>query len=444
MPWGAGARHHQDPRGVDVGFDGISSSTYERIGTGQVSDCYRIFFAESKEPNSNTNTLTSPPPAQQHRKPSPTAILKVASTSATSRRASLSLSLYEREVRFYSEPAPCIGARHDGAARASLAYSYHSSFRAEDGSFCLLLADAGADAVVGDDIAGATLAQARTAMAALGRLQRVGRDEQHRTEWKGKKWLNRGRQIDQSRLRALYGGEVREKLVGVFNLFAEGQRAEGKGRIQGLVHGDYRLDDMLFAAEEGVREREGTVSWGPAMSDVASFLGTALGVERGAVSRRDALPWSGFGSSTRWHEAQCSSSSNGDDARKAVAGKTRELTKHAVLATSCDARDELPVASDIELETEREQDEKSSADNAAAPLKLHLEARGHGPLRLVDPVSTGNGDGEDDVRNGDARSKPRVALFPRAWGTVTTSDGRRGVAWVEWNRGAGGGAIGTV
>jgi hypothetical protein len=41
--------------------------------------------------------------------------------------------------------------------------------------------------------------------------------------------------------------------------------------------------------------------------------------------------------------------------------------------------------------------------------------RGHAPLRLVAP------DGH-------------VAQFPRAWATVSASDGRRGAGSIEWNR----------
>ena len=28
----------------------------------------------------------------------------------------------------------------------------------------------------------------------------------------------------------------------------------------------------------------------------------------------------------------------------------------------------------------------------------------------------------------------RISHFPRAWATVTTDDGRRGIGWLEWNR----------
>jgi hypothetical protein len=44
-----------------------------------------------------------------------------------------------------------------------------------------------------------------------------------------------------------------------------------------------------------------------------------------------------------------------------------------------------------------------------------VEVGGHAPIRLV------SSDGQ-------------VSHFPRAWVTVTTTDGRKGVGWIEWNR----------
>ena len=51
----------------------------------------------------------------------------------------------------------------------------------------------------------------------------------------------------------------------------------------GLVHGDYRLDNMLFGAQEGARAFTivdwQTVGWGPVMTDAAYFIGGALSVQ---------------------------------------------------------------------------------------------------------------------------------------------------------------------
>lgn len=50
--------------------------------------------------------------------------------------------------------------------------------------------------------------------------------------------------------------------------------------MRGLVHGDYRLDNMLFGAAGADRALTvvdwQTVSWGPAFTDLAYFLGCAL------------------------------------------------------------------------------------------------------------------------------------------------------------------------
>ncbi|MGD0455830.1 MAG: phosphotransferase, partial [Solirubrobacteraceae bacterium] len=51
----------------------------------------------------------------------------------------------------------------------------------------------------------------------------------------------------------------------------------------GLVHGDYRLDNMLFGADDAPRRFAvvdwQTVGWGPVMTDVSYFLGGSLTVE---------------------------------------------------------------------------------------------------------------------------------------------------------------------
>jgi hypothetical protein len=49
------------------------------------------------------------------------------------------------------------------------------------------------------------------------------------------------------------------------------------------------------------------------------------------------------------------------------------------------------------------------------PITATIAVQGHGPVRLIAP------DG-------------RVSNFARAWATVHTADGRRGVGWLEWNR----------
>ena len=65
------------------------------------------------------------------------------------------------------------------------------------------------------------------------------------------------------------------------------------------------------------------------------------------------------------------------------------------------SRDGLPLATTLSFEP--------------GGLTASIDVRGNAPVRLVAP------DG-------------RVSFFPRAWATVSTGDGRRGVGWLEWNR----------
>jgi len=105
-------------------------------------------------------------------------------------------------------------------------------------------------------------------------------------------WLNRESPMNQALIAQLYTGfidrygdeiapahrEVCERLVGGFDAFLAQEAAAD--RIHGLVHGDYRLDNMLFGQQGADRPLTvvdwQTVTWGPATTDVAYFLGCAL------------------------------------------------------------------------------------------------------------------------------------------------------------------------
>ena len=75
--------------------------------------------------------------------------------------------------------------------------------------------------------------------------------------------------------------EVCERLVGSFDAYLDAERRQTA--LHGLVHGDYRLDNMLFGQPGADRPLTvvdwQTVTWGPAMTDVAYFLGCALADE---------------------------------------------------------------------------------------------------------------------------------------------------------------------
>jgi hypothetical protein len=108
----------------------------------------------------------------------------------------------------------------------------------------------------------------------------------------GAEWLNRDAPISQALLEQLYNGfaeryadridarhrTVCDRLVAGFDLY----RDLNEGGSEGLVHGDYRLDNLLFGMDGADRPLTvvdwQTVTWGPAMTDLAYFLGCALPV----------------------------------------------------------------------------------------------------------------------------------------------------------------------
>ena len=122
----------------------VSDFAFERIGTGQMSECYRVSLTYA-DGDGGPNSL----------------VLKVAATDPVSRQTGLALGLYEREVRFYTDIAPQI----DGP----VAPCHHAAYDAQRGAFHLLLGDAG-PATVGDEIHGATVEQATLALTELGRV----------------------------------------------------------------------------------------------------------------------------------------------------------------------------------------------------------------------------------------------------------------------------------
>lgn len=242
----------------------VAGFTIERIGTGQMSECYRVrlTYTDGGGPES--------------------VVLKVAATDPVSRQTGVSLGLYEREVGFYRDIAPRL--------RGPVAPCYHAAFDASAGVFDVLLGDAN-PAVVGDEIRGATAAQARIAVTELGRLHGPLLGDTTLAETP---WLRRDAPINQALITQLYAGfvdryrdqitpqhrEVCERLVGGFDAYLADEGADS--RLHGLVHGDYRLDNMLFGAAGADRPLTvvdwQTVTWGPAMTDLAYFLGCALAV----------------------------------------------------------------------------------------------------------------------------------------------------------------------
>src|ERR1700761_487634 len=210
-----------------IGAGTITNFSVEPIGTGQMSECYRVQLAYA-DGGAGADRPDS-------------VVLKVAATDPMSRQTGVSLGLYEREVGFYRDIAPRL--------HGPVAPCYHAAFDASAGIFDVLLGDAN-PAVVGDEIRGATTAQAELAVTELARLQGPLLGD---TTLADASWLRRDdAPINQALITALhaafierYGDRIApqhrtvcERLVGGFDAYLAEEADDNRtGSFKGLIHG---------------------------------------------------------------------------------------------------------------------------------------------------------------------------------------------------------------
>src|ERR1700756_2283284 len=127
-----------------IAAEPIADFSVERIGTGQMSECYRVrlTYADGGPGSGRPDSV----------------VLKVAATDPMSRQTGVSLGLYEREVCFYRDLAPRL--------HGPVAPCYHAAFDPSAGIFDVLLGDAHPGGV-GGEIRGAPGAQAELAVTEL-------------------------------------------------------------------------------------------------------------------------------------------------------------------------------------------------------------------------------------------------------------------------------------
>jgi len=242
----------------------VTGLTSQPIGTGQMSESYRFRITWDERAPAGPSSV----------------VVKVAASDDTSRATGIGLGIYEREILFYREVAPHVGG--------PLADCHLALYDSAEGWFTLVLGDA-APAVQGDQIAGCTVAEARLAMRELARLHApVWSDDQLGAA----EWLNQPSMIDQALVSQLLAGfmeryEARlapehrgvvERFVARLDPWLADRRPP-----HSIVHGDYRLDNMLFGEPGSARPLTvvdwQTVSWGEPLLDASYFLGAGLDVE---------------------------------------------------------------------------------------------------------------------------------------------------------------------
>ncbi len=236
--------------------DGLELLGTERIGTGQMSQSHRVSFSGSGGEGS--------------------VIIKLASDDPMSRATGVGMGAYYREIAFYNNLSERIGG--------PLAHCHVALYDRAEGWFTLVLQDLHG-ATVGDQITGCDIGQARAAIRCLARLHgpvlgdlALGTAD----------YLNQPNPLDQALLAQLigpflerYGARVAPEHAEVCERFVRSIDAWAADRRPplGLIHGDYRLDNLLFEGERCTAVDWQTVSWGPALVDVSYFIGGCLPVE---------------------------------------------------------------------------------------------------------------------------------------------------------------------
>lgn len=278
--WLAGALRYGGAIGDD---SSIVDLAVEHVGTGQMGDCLRIT-------------------PRYHGPAGPSSlIVKLASTDETSRATGLTTRSYEIEVAFYRHLAPRMAIRTPRCYAASIDMS--------TGHFSLVLEDR-CDSSQGDQLTGCSLDHAVLAVEQLAGLHASGWADPTLEEMD---WLNRSTADQRVALAelvaAVYPGFVEryadrltdddrrlcDTYVDNLSRFLELRQPPFT-----VLHGDYRVDNMLFAAAGDdpltVVDWQ-TATWGPPAHDLAYFCGTSLPIDVRRRHEDDLL--------RRYHEQLC-------------------------------------------------------------------------------------------------------------------------------------------
>jgi hypothetical protein len=229
----------------------------ERVGTGQMSQSHRVRFQPADGPPGSV-------------------VVKLASEDPTSRATGVGMGAYFREIAFYRNLAARIGEPLPGCLLAE--------YDTAEGWFTLVLEDI-VGAVQGDQIAGCTVKEAEIALRQLARVHAPVLGD---TALGTADYLNQPNPLNQDLLKLLLPGflerygervapehqDVCRRLVAVLDAWAAEQVPP-----LGLVHGDYRLDNLLFGDGSCKVVDWQTMTWGPAVLDAAYFIGGCLPVE---------------------------------------------------------------------------------------------------------------------------------------------------------------------
>jgi hypothetical protein len=247
-----------------LGAGAVTAVRAEPVGTGQVSDSFRLHLAYDG-------------PARLP----PTMIAKVPAADQASRGAARAFRTYEIEASFYAEVA--------AGLPVSLAACYFAAYDPGPDEYIVLLQDL-APAEPGDQLAGLSADEAAAALEELAALHAAGWESDALAALP---WLNRNTPDSAALLasvvtqlypgfRERFTGRVEPDTLPLIDAFVP--RAPGylggigADQPRTLVHGDFRADNLLFGRPRPFVLDWQTCSYGAAAGDLAYFLASSLQV----------------------------------------------------------------------------------------------------------------------------------------------------------------------
>ena len=243
----------------DAARGSLKSLSHEPVGTGQVCDSYRFTCGWAEEGH----------PA--------TFIAKCPSADPVSRGAAAIFHLYDMEVGWYRDVAAGSGV--------CCPRSYHADITEDEREFVLLLEDM-APATQGDQLAGASLVQVETTLAAAAGLHNV----RPKQGFESLKWLHHGAgnsafmetalpsgyPVFRERFSALLPSDILD--LGQQLIDRIGQYIVHEPPELTITHGDMRLDNILFHTDDRIAALVDwqTCSLGNPANDIAYMIGTSF------------------------------------------------------------------------------------------------------------------------------------------------------------------------
>lgn len=222
----------------------------------------------------------------------PTVIAKCPTLAAENRQVGLFMRFYEREVRFYREVAPRVSLR--------VPRCYGAEMDLDTGEFLLLIEDL-SDLTVGDQVAGASIDQAHTALGALADFHALWWNSPDLDDDGALGWIPTG----DSPITLGAGQLYRQYWAGFEANYAErigpdalalGRAVHDQweelitaatGRPWTIAHTDFRLDNLLFGPNQFA-----VIDWqlmlrANGIFDVAYFINGSLPVDERRAHERD-------------------------------------------------------------------------------------------------------------------------------------------------------------